>query len=1318
MAVQPVDVAGQQAGIDPAVRRVLKRNVLDLRKKVEDDFRRQLAALGITSSGVRAVPANRGLSAYEQRARAVAEAVFERETGAGGRSASEALDFFVEECAFTFINRAFGLRCLEERGLLLVDGRTETVLKIDPSRGSSSLYWQVRNSLVGADPQEVWRETFRKACEAVSQQVRILFDPDSESAALFPLAPTVQPLVDALNQPEVPSDTYATDELLGWVYQYFNAESKDEVFAAASKGKKIEGEDVIAATQIYTERYMVDFLLQNSLGRFWTELHPATALRNGWPYFLAPHPDNPNVERAPKPVRDVTVMDPAVGSGHFLLRAADLLFGMYEEEEPGLSRREIALNILERNLFGIDLDLRAVQIAALALYMKASSYAGEPVLPSRINVVAADVQLETEGPSAAYLKRFDGDREMEGLVRNIWQSLREVRELGSLIHPERAVEQVAAKRRARYPLEIQDDGHWDIWKRDLLSGLREEVEKHVKTDTNVANHLFGEQAIRGFGLVELLARQYDVVCANPPYMGSKNMGSTLKNFIQLHYAAFKRDLYAAFIMRCRELATSGGFVAMVAQQSWMFLRSYADVRDFIDNTATDETSDKSGILRATTIEAIAHLGPGAFQEVTGEVVNCALFVLRTVRPLATHKLTAVRLIGARTPALKRDTLVKAVAGKADGLVFNPSQKSFLAIKGSPLAYWLRDELVRIMSNDPKLSTIASVKQGLATGDDDRFLRYIWEIRKRDTRWFNYSKGGGYRKWWGLMNYLVDWENNGERIKGTGRGAVRNETFYMIAGLTHGQNTQGAMSVRVLPPQSVFGGKGPATHCLDASDPTALMVLMNSRFASYLLRAATCGMDFTEGYVSALPLPGHNVPSIWKDLAQTAIDIKKRLLANDPLEGSFETSLTADDGNTDIERSIAVLLEVEAACEASVVNAFQLSNDAVAEVTQETEKPSGWLPLLKDYDAFPDASGDPPLPQEVQRHYAALPRRTLSSIELATVKNSLRRAYESVLEAQPLPTATEEDPGVEADDDDTDVAFGAFTKPFPNEYLLEQLSQQFEIHPVSIYWLLRQLKEEHGVACPPQRKRSSEDRLSVALLRILGYRWPMQDQHETERGAPFLDPKFADADGIIPLTPGAGQRSVADRIREVLRDQFPGHDAEGEMCSPLGWKPGDEWGKQQPMSLERWFEREFFKHHVQQFKQRPIAWHFTSPEGNFQAFVLYHRLSRATLAKLRTVYAGATIERLRADQEKAKSAGRADEFDRLQRRIDDVDEFRQRIEKIERGDELKYRIRCRWEGEEATGRPGPYSPDIDDGVKVNIRPFQEAGVLAATVIRKW
>jgi hypothetical protein len=274
-------------------------------------------------------------------------------------------------------------------------------------------------------------------------------------------------------------------------------------------------------------------------------------------------------------------------------------------------------------------------------------------------------------------------------------------------------------------------------------------------------------------------------------------------------------------------------------------------------------------------------------------------------------------------------------------------------------------------------------------------------------------------------------------------------------------------------------------------------------------------------------------------------------------------------------------------------------------------------------------------------------------------------------------------------------------------LLEELSQKIKVHPISVFRVLEQLRAE-GVLSRPEIRRSMEDWVSVALILMLGYRWPEQDRHERETGS-AIDPGLIDADGIIPLMRCDEQPVAAERIRILLEGRFGDEGAARSLEEFRTWVGRD---------LADWLKRDWFRRHAQQFKQRPIAWHLTSPHGTFQAIVLYHCLSRDALRRLRDVYAGALVKRLKGELQRAEQRGDSRNSEELRFHIEDAEEFRDRVLAIEEGRELRNRIRCRWKYEERDGRPGPYAPDLDDGVKVNIRPFQETGLLARDVIKKW
>ena len=1308
-------------GISPQVRKTLARFILDARHALNDDFRRQLIALGVRPD--RNADPGRDLASEQAAVRQAALAVIERATAAG-TSHEEAFDTFIADSAFTFLNRLVGLRCIEERRMLLVDGQTETIVRRDPRLGASSLYFQVRNELrTDAAPREVWREALDRAFRAVSERVGVLFDTSSEYGRLLPLQATLKDLVEGLNDPGIPLEVWAEDEVLGWVYQYYSTEEKETVYAKLRGGGRIEQpEELAAATCLYTERYMVDFVLQNTLGSLWMDMAAGTQLPNHWSYFVRPHERDARRKdpQLPDRLRDVTLLDPACGSGHFLARAFDLLVEMYREE--GLEApEEIPHLILERNLHGVDIDLRAVQISALRLYLKACELAGADFRPRRMNLVSADVVLPAVLP-AQLLERFKGDLSVQELMKAIWSELKDAPKLGSLLHPERRVDVLLTQRRRNGPtLEHQDDRAWERYRLELLDGIRTEFENETHAE-DIARRLFGQELAKSVSLMDALTRHYDVVVTNPPYAGKKNLDDVMKSFIDREYKDAKPDLYSAFIQRCIEFGRPGGFVGMVTQQSWLFLRFFVKLRQYVLDNAT--------------VTTLAHLGPRGFEEIGGEVVNVALFSLRLQPAQADHRMTGFRITGPRSPTEKNRVLREAIARRIPGVVFTPKQSDIQVIPETPFAYWLGRRFFELVRSDRRLSSIADVRAGLQTSDNDRFLRCSWEVpeigivedgKAISGRWFWYAKGGRYQKWAGLEWLVIDWGNDGQRIKdfavtlpGNTHWSrnVRSRDLYFQPGLTYTQMSSGSMGTRLMI-ESIFDVKGISVFASPEQLPR-LAAFLSTHSSSFLLRITTQNLEFHAGYVKNLPLP-MLLPDELSEIGNACIRLKGMLVSADPCERSFDPTAILTSGSHEktaggaaghasepgtllsavtaklkrAEESAALLHSVEGWNERLVCDIYGLNQEDMRAIIDETGTPAGWYPLVSGYDQIPYESV---LPNGFGDYFAELERRSFSDSEFSFLKKRLRELYAAPPGRRPG--------GAESVANADETVLGAYI-PIPTETLIEELAQQVKIHPISALNVLAELRAE-GMHSASEARRVLEHWASTALLLMLGYRWPKQDRYEEQTGH-AMDPDLVDADGIIPLVRCGDHPTAAEQIATFLARRFGEEGAAESLGEFRTWVGRD---------LAYWLERDFFQHHARQFKQRPIAWHLTSAEGTFQVFVLYHQLSRDSLRRLRDVYAGGLVNRLRGELQRAEERQDAAAAEEFRFRIEDVEEFRDRISAIEEGRELRNRIRCRWKKEESEGRLGPYAPDLDDGVKINIRPFQETGLLARDVIKKW
>jgi hypothetical protein len=1278
-------------GIPPGVRRILSARILELRSALEGDARRQLAALGISDSGIGEPPAGRTLSAEEARARDVIGAVLRTARNAGD-STEDAVVAYVSEMAFTFLDRIAAFRCLEERGLLLVDGQPETLVRVDPARGVSSLIWRVRAETPSANSRDVARAAYQRACLAISERVKVLFDPADEHSVLFPLGATWDRVITSLNDPGVPAATYAEDEVLGWVYQYWNTGAKNAIYEKLGKGGKIEEPaELSAASTLYTERYIVDYLLQNTLGALWVEMHADTTLRSSWPYYVRPPEGNPPVEREPKRVREITLLDPCVGS-HFLVRAFELFAQLYAEEgieDPG----EVPSLILEHNLHGVDIDRRATQIAALALYLKGCAAAGSDFRPRRLNLVNCDLTLPPS-PPAELIDQF-AEPELKDLARSLWDGLAGVRMFGSLLHPERTVNEAFARIRTRDRdgLWTKDDTEWSKRRRHFVTELRKSFNREAG-EPDLGRHLFGAEAARGLDLLQVLGRRYDVVVTNPPYAGNGNLDHKLKMLVDHDYSAGKRDLYGAFILRCREFASGGARVGMVTRDGWITQVGFKALRE--------------QLLHQNRIAGIAHLGSRAFEEIGGDVVSAIAFVVVMTAP-APGSFPALRLLGEASPIAKARAITLAARFPRPNRPYEAAQDGLSRLPGAELLYWVRASLIRLVATSSSLVTVAPIRQGLKSGDTDRFLRYWWEVAGIGDKWCPFVKGGGYSKWAGLDHFAVNWAADGREMKayaalvtdGHWSKNITNVDGYFKPGMTWSDVASGNLGVRLLESGYIFDATAPVFQP-EKDRRWSFLALLNGRASCYQARLFSPSPLHLTG-VSRVALP--KSPSrLDRRLAKTSVQLKRRITGNSPIERSFG-SATPDSAIHlhDDERTSALLHALEGWNERLVFGAYELDDGDVRAVIDETGSPAGWYPLIVGYDALPDVPAGIEIPAELPDFLATLEHRTLSSSELTALKGRLRRLYE----AGPGARTDDDEPHAAGDDEEAGEILGARI-PIPTETFLEELSQKLELHPISVYWLLEELRERDGVVSPLLAKRELEDHVSVTLLRLLGYRWPEQDAYEAAHG-PILDPALVDADGIITLVPCGDEPTAEARIRDRLERQFGDEGAETFLR---------DFRKYVGRDLAEWLRRDFFKRHAQQFKSRPIAWHVRSPDGAFEVFVLYHRLSRAVLVKLRAEYAGPRIARLKIEAARAKERGNDRLAAELQVQVEDVEAFRRQLEAIERGDELRDRIRCRWKDETEEGRPGPYAPDIDDGVKVNIRPFQEAGLLTAKVISKW
>ena len=724
---------------------------------------------------------------------------------------------------------------------------------------------------------------------------------------LFPIpASMLRELVERLDDRELAS-AWSDDTTLGWVYQFWNDPDREALDAKINGGGKIESHEIASKTQMFTERYMVEWLLQNSLGLMWLsmcEKHGWTAdaqrvlptlearrvdwrrrrdagevlldalmpidgeLEDHWKYYVPQPIPADAVEKAPQSVRSLKILDPACGSGHFLVIAFGLLAALYREEARHrgevIGEREIAESILENNLFGIDIDPRAIQIAAAALYLKAKSLAKE-VRPRTINLVAPVLQLgnlTADDPAVVHL-REDLKREAgipEELTDRILSSLAGVDHLGSLLKVDAAVDE--AIRSVEVEFE-RAGGQGDLWKgyrpqqiklsvgaakATILERIERFLARHSKSE-DLGLRLDGEQLAAGVRFVRI-AREgaYDVVGGNPPYQGTSKMADS--GYVAKSYPRGKTNLYAAFLERGPELVREGGISALLTLRSWMFDGQFTELRGHL--------------LRDYDLRAIGDFDRGAFDEVPNEVLAVSAPVIRRaghagVFSVATQPTPLAEKSYDRQRTNRKRAAVLAQVGRYE---FNP--RGFDVIEGAPIVYWWSEEFLREYAKSLKLGAQSPARQGLATADNARFLRCVWELaphavgavrsQQEETpsdsfSWFPFIKGAGGRVWFEPLSDVIAWSRRGLELSVFERGVIRNPDYFFRSGVAY--STIGSdFSGRAHRFKSIFDAMGQSVF---PERIDQIVCLLNSSVSRFVLASLNPSVHFQVGDVNRLPV---------------------------------------------------------------------------------------------------------------------------------------------------------------------------------------------------------------------------------------------------------------------------------------------------------------------------------------------------------------------------------------------------------------------------------------------------------------------------------
>lgn len=1164
----------------------------------------------------------------------------------------------IDELTFTLFNRLAAVKVMEAAALF------PPVLTKQPEHGDRSFghkAWLEMYPHMHSEELEGIREYLKTAFDELGETLPLYSK--AYPYALLPDTISLNEIIDAFNAVEkdsqVGSDIWQSDDVLGWMYESYNNVKKK---AHKDSGDKTEYNKVSLQSQVYTPRWVVQFLVENSLGKLYLEMHPDSEIKRRYKIAnvgTTEHTENTEKKNnknsvssvysvVKKPLHEIKLIDPACGSGNFLLYAFDFFYELYVDQIDNYgadyNENEIPKLIIENNLHGIDLDDRAVQLAQLGLFIKAKKK-HRTIGELAFNVVSSDFYLpEYETVKNIFEPQMKTDErglgdEQKTLIREIWDDLKFAYKFGSLI---RIDERVNAKlkdieKRAEGNLfgQVDLEAH-KSFAATFFINLKTAVEQYAQAQGNTFLTSKTRDAIT---FLELLTTEYDVATANPPYTDSADFGPELREFIEDNYKKpykFHTNLYATFIKRCYDLTGKAGFIAMLHPLTFMYIKSFEDVRKFI--------------LNKTSINLLAELGLGGVFANSAVQVDACMHVLEKgfdtdggvyfdLKPYKNHT---------NKPSIFIEIYHNYISGITDNHVYTLPQSKLKIIKSWPFIYWISDEF-REKFGTKTVTDVADVALGLKTANNNRYLRFIWEVDSNSTstdlkdgkKWIIYLKGGAYNKWAGNEWLVVDWENDGQRIKNQKNSQQIEKGMGFRAGITLSTRSAKGVCGRGFEKNRLFDMAASCILYKNDNESFYWLGYSNSKLFNYILGCLNSTINKQPEDIRRLPA---KIDFSINSNSESCYKIKKHLLKFDLLNIEFEASpLSHYKGILEPRLKIVshlnyenhlltqVLLN-EAIINEKVFEVYDLTTHDKTMVLAKEGKSIGDLPVSKEaYEAYlieEDATKEFPL-DNIRYFIDALPFKEFTNEEREKVENEFPTLYQG-------------------------------------NNTLEEFCIRHQVNPINVWYWFKQKK-----VVPKQRMNT----LAMEFLSDLIREALMEDQ-----------------DGIIPLVPNAGEKILIDRIEEKFIEKGFSYAQYSSFDSVLG-HPIYEY-------LNKYFFSEL-SDHVKLFKQlpaTPFIWHLSSgPEQGFDCYIIIYKWSRDKLMRLRSVYIEhreRSLVNRQSDLSGNESADAQNEKDRIFRQLKEIEAFKVKI------DELL-----------AEG----YNPILDDGVGKNIAPLQKKKMIPYEVL---
>lgn len=1124
-------------------------HVLHIRSLIQQAIDNRFSRLGLEASEEKELPENTSVGNREKRNKL--EAIIATHKQALGNDYAEARKETINECTFTLFNRLAALKVMEDRELF------PEVIRRRVEHGNLSYahkQWLEEHTDERNAERMGLKHFLEDKFQELSENYKIpLYSPDY-AYAMLPTADELFEIITAFNEIEQDADSGADiwkgDDILGWLYENFNTVEK---LALKDSGDKTEYDKVSLQSQVYTPQWVVKFLVDNTLGKMYLEMYPDSNFiydEDGKVKYLIANAPTSQM-RHPKKLEEIKLIDPACGSGNFLIYAFSLFYDLYlnqiDQYDAGYSRRDIPKLIVENNLYGVDLDERAVQLTQIALFIKAMQLKGRRgAMPAYTHVVSTHFELPGySNVKDAFISGSDWNEAQQKTIHSIWEDLRAAYKFGSLIRVEEQLD-------ALLPVDSTDmfANQWKAdmfdFKHQMITTLRNQVHQWTGEGSNEYSLAKVNDAIT---FLDILSTKFDVAVANPPYTDSADFGVELKEFVGTNYSKplkFNSNLYACFIKRCCELAGDDGKVGMINPPTFMYIKTFEDVRKYI--------------VEKTYISLFVEWGYlGLFSQ--SARVDSAIFILdKSVRQEESTFIKLNDLYEMKRKEVLFDAYYDFCIGRQNARVYQLPQSKLKEIKSYPFIYWISDEF-REKFGEKLLDDVVDIKQGIATSNNNRFLRYWWEIIGSNQSYYPYSKGGEYAKWAGNLWIYINWEEkNVEYIKVKGR--LQNRNYYFREGITYSGSGSKGTSFRIFPKDCLFDVGGSCIFLTDIySNRYYLLAFLNSKICFYIAECLNPTVNTQVGDLQRVPfiIPSKGIEELVSALSEQNISIKHYIDSCFILDKNFKSSPIGytKDINSEVfsfyvssNGYLSISLLNEAIINGKIFDVYELSTHDRQMVLDKEGLPVG------DYSVSSQA-------KEAYKEWLSTNTEFPASSEVLEHIDSLE-----INEDQP-----------HIDD---------FESLYQNNNGWEEFCIKHEMNPIEVWYQFK-----NAGILPPQRTQVLAFELITDVIRSV---------------------LAKDDDGVIPLTERMGEEQLAGRIEQELVERGYNSAQISQIIQLLG-TPLDKYLQ------DKFFKQ--LSDHLNLFMylpKTPFIWHLTSgPHHAIELYISIYKWNRDTVFRIKSVY---------------------------------------------------------------------------------------------------